>query len=176
VRRLLVTGLLLVALAAACSSPSDETALADDLQEAGLWRGLSEPELATARDEVEAGGHPWGTPIDEKVLFFAHGPALADGALPLFLEELSGPLADLGVEYDPEAVAAEVDTSDPEAATVEPLALLNERLAGAGAEERFFILNAGDDDATVFLIDPDVVTIMQQAGFDGPDETPVEAT
>ena len=186
IRGFLLLAAVVVGGSAACSSPSEEADLADRLEAAGLWRDLSAPELETAREEVESGGHPWATPLDENVLFFANGGALADGAAGEFVGELRPALAEVGVDVAVEATSTgdvriddevvEVAGASAVDATMRPLAALNERLAAADAQERFYVLDAGADDATVLLISPDVVEAMQDAGYDAPDETPVEAS
>ena len=61
------------------------------------------------------------------------------------------------------------------AASVRPLARVNELLAGAGVKERFHLLYPGSNDGVALLIDPAIPDALRAAGLTDPNEMPLLA-
>jgi hypothetical protein len=178
-------------------------ALADRMENLGLWRYLDVAERAAAHSLVAAGEHPWATEMAPSVSFFADGENLAEDGVEEFLTEIAPALETLGVILE---VSSETPDQNPTgryavtingheveiyngldafnrhddsfpwfAAQIRPLARINELLSEAGATERFFLLYPGENDSIALLIDPNIVVAIREAGLTEPVETPVLA-
>jgi hypothetical protein len=169
-----------------------------------MWEHLSEGEAAAAERRVAEVEYPFVGFGDEPGLgwFFVDGEEMAEYGVDRQLRDLVPALRTCGVELRIERVnePAGVEDGDyvvminsrlcvvwrPEdwagyfawkAATVRPLAVINDLLAEAGATKRLFTLYPGANEGIAWLLDPRIVGAIADSGLIQKDiELPALAT
>lgn len=180
--------------------------LARTLRELGFWRNFSEEDAAAGEQAVTQGAHPLGglATFDEEPghrFFYVDGETMAEGGVDRVLAELAPALRRHGVDPHVELVTypdsvesgdyviringrtcvvwtpRDWVAGDPWAvATVQPLAVLNDLLAEAGAVPRLYTLQTGGNDGVTWLLDPRIVAAIVGSGLFGKDDTPALAS
>jgi hypothetical protein len=172
--------------------------LAQTLRVLGLWRHLSEREADEAQQRVVDTEWPFGAFGDDEpgnFSFFVDGEEMAEGHVPQVLTEMAPSLRKHGLALRVEEVTLPradegnyvvaindrpcvvwtpqdwVDRRSWEAATVRPLAVINDLLAEAGAVPRLFTQYTGGNEGLAWLLDPLVVAAINTSGLQEPRET-----
>lgn len=177
--------------ARAWSADERHRQLTKELARFGLWDHLPEQQRLAAIADAEMGFAPLHTDHVDLLQFFADGEDLAEGGVEDFLAELAPALERHGVSLD--VAAIEVPYRPPggrdyillinerrstvwleheweqgyqwEAATLRPVAVINQLLADAGSAVRAHTLYAGTNDGLVLLLDPRAVQAMRDSGL-----------
>jgi hypothetical protein len=151
--------------------------LARALEETGLWRSAEPAHRRAQLDEIRSGGYPLDSAIFADVRFPANARLLAEGGVAKLLAEMAPALAEHGlrlrvreltpviVEINGMACVLEEEPTLEYAATVRPLAVVNDLLEAAGARVRIFTLYAGDAEGLAYLLDPRVLRVLQASGL-----------
>lgn len=165
--------------------------LASELARFGLWDHLPEQQRLAARADADLGFIPLHNDHVDLLEYFADGEYLAEGGVEDFLAELTPGLERHGVSLETTTIespyrppggrdyilaingrrctvwlAHEWEQDNPwEAATIRPMAVVNELLAAAGSTIRAHTLYAGTNDGLVLLLDPRAVHAMRESGL-----------
>ncbi|WP_051366174.1 hypothetical protein [Hamadaea tsunoensis] len=155
--------------------------LALALAEAGVWRSADPEERERQFAAVLSGDYPLNLPVFDDVTFPADGEALTEGGVEKLLDAMTPALAEHGLalrvrrlrrdehDYviDVNGRFCRIRTAGEQgrAATVRPLAIVNDLLAAAGTPLRVFTLYAGGSEGLALLLDPRVVRAMKLSGL-----------
>lgn len=177
--------------------------LAQTLRDLGLWRHLAPDDADAAQRRVVEQRWPLGSFGHEPgdFWFFLDGENMAEGFVGRELADLAPRLREHGVDLRVEELhyprsVEEGDyvvavngrrcvvwtprdwaEGDPwEAATVRPLAVINDLLGEAGALPRLFTLYAGGNEGIAWLLDPRIVAAIAASGLLPEREVPALAT
>jgi len=168
-----------------------------------MWRHLSEEAADEAQRKVADGGFPFRLSDGQQDVnwFFVDGESMAEAGVVRDLAVFAPALRALGVELRVEDVSYPLggveegdyvvaingrpctvwtprdwaDDTAWEAATVRPLAVVNDLLAEAGAVPRLFTLYAGVNEGIAWLLDPRIVAAVAGSGLLPERETPALA-
>ncbi|WP_433790695.1 hypothetical protein [Actinoplanes sp. CA-252034] len=172
--------------------------LARALRELGWWRHLSPDDAAAGERAVAEGSHPLGgrATLDEEPgtrYFDVDGETMAEGGVTRVLREMAPALRPHGVDLHVELVSHpedyvvaingrrcvvltpdDWDRRSPWAvATMNPLIVVNELLAEAGAVPRLYTWYPGSNQGEAWLLDPRIVAVIADSGLISADDMPV---
>jgi len=151
--------------------------LAQALEETGLWRSAEPAHRLAQLDEIRSGGYPLDSAVFADVRFPANARLLAEGGVAKLLAEMAPALAEYGlrlrvreltptkVEINGTACLIREEPTIEYAATVRPLAVVNDLLQATGARVRIFTLYAGDAEGLAYLLDPRVLRALHASGL-----------
>jgi hypothetical protein len=178
------------------------SALALRLARLGLWRHLPPAVAAEEVRRVAQGKNPFVLPDEDDGVrrFHVDGEAMAEGRVGDTLAAMAPVFAELGQPLTVEVVSRprRVEEGDyvvaingrrcrvlgpddwrigrPDyAATMRPLSVLNDLLAEAGSELRWFVLYPGTNFGLALLLDPAVVDAVAATGLIEPEQSPQRA-
>ena len=164
--------------------------LARTLRDLGLWRNLPSDEADAEQRRVAEGGYPFGLFGEPgETWFLVDSEEMAEGRAPEMLGAMAAALRAYGIDLIVETVSRPMRIEDGDyiisingrnclmwspvdwagyhswvTATVRPLAVINDLLAGVRATERLFAHYPGGNEAVALLLDPRIVTAVEATG------------